>query len=105
MDNNEVLDHLLKIESEAARFVNDAQADASTKMTEAEKYNRAVFEKRYREENEKFESNFAQSVELAQQRYRAELEAYNQKISSFETDVDGFSAMMDKLVFSQRGRL
>ena len=104
MDNNEVLDHLLKIESEAARMVDEAQADADRRVTEAEKHNRAAFDKRYREEGEKLENNFIQFKELARQRYQTELENYKQKTSSFEINTDGFSSMLDNLVLPRRER-
>jgi vacuolar-type H+-ATPase subunit H len=61
MDNNEVLDHLLKIEAEAAALVDEAQAEADTRITEAEKQNRAAYDKRFIEENQRLEKSFLQS--------------------------------------------
>jgi vacuolar-type H+-ATPase subunit H len=101
MDNNEVLDHLLKIESEAAALVNDAQAEADKRITEAEKQNRASYDKRFSEENERLEKDFLQSKELARQEYRKELETYKEKISSVHVNNDRFSALLDSLVLGE----
>ncbi len=98
MDNNEVLDHLLKIESEAAALVDDAQAEADNRITEAEKKNRAAFDKRFVEENQRLEKEFLQSKELARQQYQKELETYKEKISSIPVNNDRFSALLDSLV-------
>ena len=105
MDNNEVLDHLLKIESEAARMIDKAQADADRRAAETEKHNRTVYDKRYREETEKLENNLKLSMEQVRQRYEAELETYKQKTASYVIDTDKFSAMLDKLVLPERGRM
>jgi vacuolar-type H+-ATPase subunit H len=101
MDNNEVLDHLLKIEQEAAALVNDAQAEADNRITEAEKQNRAAYDKRFREENERLEKEFLQSKELVRQQYKKELETYKEKNSSVHVNNDRFSAMLDSLVLGE----
>jgi vacuolar-type H+-ATPase subunit H len=101
MDNNEVLGHLLKIESEAAKLVNEAQAEADRRIKEAEKYNRAVYEEQYRRECERLECEFNKSKELAREQYRKELELYKEEISSIHVDIDGFSALLDKIVIGE----
>jgi vacuolar-type H+-ATPase subunit H len=101
MDNNEVLDHLLKIESEAAALVKDAQAEADNRVTEAEKKNRAAFDKRYLEESQRLEQGFLQSKELAKQQYQKELETYKEKISSVKVNNDRFSNLLDSLVLGE----
>ena len=101
MDNKEVIDHLLKIESEAAALVNDAQAEADNRIMEAEKLSRAAYEKRFHEETERLEKEFLQSKELAQQQYRKELETYKEKISSVHVNNDRFSALLDSLVLGE----
>jgi len=101
MDNKEVIDHLLKIESEAAALVNDAQAEADNRIMEAEKKNRAAFDKRFREESERLETGFLQSKEQVRQEYRKELETYKEKISSIHVNNDRFSALLDGLVLGE----
>jgi len=101
MDNNEVLDHLLKIEAEAAALVNEAQTEADKRITEAEKQNRAAYDKRFVEENQRLEKGFLQSKELAKEQFRKELETYKEKISSVHVDNDRFSNLLDSLVLGE----
>jgi len=101
MDNKEVIDHLLKIESDAAALVNDAQAEADNRITEAEKQNRAAFDRRYVEENQRFEKEFLQLKELSRQEYQKELEIYKEKISSMHVNNDRFSNLLDSLVLGE----
>jgi vacuolar-type H+-ATPase subunit H len=101
MDNNEVLDHLLKIEAEAAALVNEAQAEADNRITEAEKQNRAAYDKRFVEENQRLEKGFLQSKELAREQFRKELETYKEKISSVQVNNDRFSSLLDSLVLGE----
>ena len=101
MDNNEVLDHLLKIEAEAAALVNEAQAEADKRITEAEKQNRTAYDKRFIEENQRLEKGFLQSKELAREQFNKELETYKEKISSIPVDNDRFSSLLDTLVLGE----
>jgi len=101
MDNNEVLDHLLKIEAEAAALVNEAQAEADKRITEAEKQNRAAYDKRFVEENQRLEQGFLQTKELAKEQFKKELETYKEKISSVHVNNDRFSNLLDSLVLGE----
>jgi F0F1-type ATP synthase membrane subunit b/b' len=96
MDNTEVLGHLLQIESEAALLVNEAQAEADRRTTEAEQRNRAAFDERCRKESERLENEFLKIVELVRQRYSEEIEAYKNELSSIAVDNGRFSALLDR---------
>jgi len=98
MDNDEVLGHLLKIESEAAALVNDAQAEADRRVLEAEKQNHAAYEERYRSEGERLENDYKALKEKIRRQYQTELESYSNKITSLHVDVNRFSALLDRLV-------
>jgi regulator of protease activity HflC (stomatin/prohibitin superfamily) len=101
MDNKEVIDHLLKIESDAAALINDAQAEADRHIMEADKESRAAFDKRFLEESQRLEKEFLQAKELARQQFQKELETYKEKISSVHVNNDRFSAMLDSLVLGE----
>ena len=98
MDNNEVLDRLLKIESEAAALVNDAQAKADTRIAEAEKQHRAIYEERYQNELKKMENEFQEHRERIQKKYREEMDAYREKISLVNVDTNAFRILLDRLI-------
>ena len=101
MDNNEVLGHLLQVESEAAALVDNAQAEADRRVAEAEKGNRVAFDERYRLESERLEGEFQKTKNRARQHYQEELEAYTQNISSMNADTERFSALLDRLVLGE----
>jgi vacuolar-type H+-ATPase subunit H len=101
MDNTEVLDHLLKIESEAAALVNEAQAEADRRVAEAEKQNRTVYDERFRGESEKLEREFLKSKEQARQHYREELEAYKNTLSSVTVNNELFFSLLDKFLVEE----
>jgi F0F1-type ATP synthase membrane subunit b/b' len=98
MDNDEILGHLLKIESEAIALVHDAQAEADRRVLEAEKLNHAAYDERYAAENEKLENEFRQLQEEVRRQYQAELDAYRQELSSVNVDTDRFADLLDTLV-------
>jgi vacuolar-type H+-ATPase subunit H len=103
MDNNEVLGDLLKIESEAAALVDDAQAEADRRILEAEKQNHAAYEKHYADEGEKREYEFRSSQERVRQQYQTELETYRNTIAAINSDTGQFSALLNKLVAEEAG--
>jgi len=100
MQNDEVLGHLLEIESEAAALVDDAQAEADRRITEAEKQNRIAYEERYRAENNRLESELRSTKERAQQQYQKELESYKIKIAAVSADTDRFSDLLSNFLLN-----
>jgi vacuolar-type H+-ATPase subunit H len=98
MDNTEVLDHLLKIESEAAALVNEAQAEADRRVVEAEKQTRVVYDQHFHEESEKLEQEFLKSKEKSRQQYSEELEAYKNTLSSVTVNNELFFSLLDKFL-------
>ena len=98
MDNDEVLGHLLQIESEAAALVNDAQTEADRRIAEAEKQNRASYEEHYQTELKRLENEFQKYKEQIRRQYHEEIDAYREKISSINVDTKTFSALLDRLI-------
>jgi len=98
MENDEALEHLLKIEAEAAALVNGAQAEADRRVAESEKQNRAVYEERYRTELEKQETEFQKEKVKIKEQYQKELEAFREELSGLGTNMDRFSAFFNKLL-------
>ena len=98
MDNSAVLDHLYKIESEAALLVSEAQAEADRRVAEAGKLHRAAYEDRCRIESKKLETELSELNEQAQRHFREEMEAYREAISSVAVDTGSFSVLLDRLI-------
>lgn len=104
MDNNEVLGHLLEVESKAALLVDEAQAEADRRVTEAEKQNRAAYDERYRAESERLEKESTGAKDSARQRFREELETYKKQVSSVRVDAGRFSALLDSYISAVGGK-
>lgn len=98
MDDEAILGHLLKIETEASALVNDAQAEADRRTAEGEKRNRAAYEERYSSEAKKLEAELQTEKVTIKKRYERELAAYEEKLSSIKVDVHRFSALLENLV-------
>jgi regulator of protease activity HflC (stomatin/prohibitin superfamily) len=98
MDNTGILEHLLKIEAEAAALVKDAQAEADKRIAEAEKQNRALFETRYQDGAAALEAEFQRETSGVREQYRNELAAYRGKMETIKTDAGRFSAELESLV-------
>jgi len=97
MNNSGVLEHLLKIEAEAAALVTDAQAEADKRISEGEKQNRAVHEARYQEGAVALEAEYQQEVSAVRERCQNELSAFREKLETTETDTGRFSAALESL--------
>ncbi|MDR0878803.1 MAG: hypothetical protein LBN21_12185 [Treponema sp.] len=97
-DNDGVLAHLLKVESEAAALVDDAQAEADRRITDGEKQNRAAYDERYGREAAEEEADYQKEIESVKNQYKKELEAYKEKLNAINADTGRFEALMEELL-------
>jgi len=100
MENQEILQHLLEIESKAATLVDDAQAEADRRVAEAEKQNRARYDEQYAKEVETLEETFSRDVALAKENYRKQLEDYHDSLKAQPPDTKAFFLLAEKLLVS-----
>jgi hypothetical protein len=98
MDDQEILGHLLKIESEAAALVNDSQAEADRRTANGEEQNRAAYEKRFGDEAAGLEAEYQKEITKVKDQYQKELEAYREKLNARNGDSGCFSALMEELL-------
>ncbi|MDR2942497.1 MAG: hypothetical protein LBV17_07905 [Treponema sp.] len=98
MENDNTLEHLLKIEASAAALVNDAQAEADRRIHENEEKNRKTYEERFRVEVQRHESAVRKEKDKLKEQYQQMLEDYRNGISSAKTDVEKFSALFNRYV-------
>jgi regulator of protease activity HflC (stomatin/prohibitin superfamily) len=104
MENHEILQHLLEIESKAATLVDDAQAEADRRVSEGEKQNRARYDEQYASEVAALEEAFSADIALARENYRKQLEDYNNSLKTQSLDTKAFFALAEKLlVFRESG--
>jgi regulator of protease activity HflC (stomatin/prohibitin superfamily) len=98
MENHEILQHLLEIESKAATLVDDAQAEADRRISEGEKQNRARYDEQYAGEVAALEEAFAADIALARENYRRQLEEYHDSLKAMPSDTKAFFSLAEKLL-------
>jgi F0F1-type ATP synthase membrane subunit b/b' len=101
MEEEDVLQHLLDIEAEAASLVDDAQAEADKRTAEGEKAARALHDEEYGREAALLEAAYQEETETVRKDYEAHLNAYREELASGQVDVDGFSALASRLLFRE----
>jgi predicted Holliday junction resolvase-like endonuclease len=104
MENNEILQRLLEIESKAAALVDDAQAEADRRVSESEKQNRARYDEQYAKEVEALEEAFSRDTALARENYRKQLEEYHNSLKAQPPDTRAFFSLAEKLLVSGESR-
>jgi hypothetical protein len=97
-----VLDHLLKIEADAAAMVDDAQAEADRRLAESEKRNRARYDEEYGRRALELDRLFEEELSRIRADYQAQLEAYRRTLDSIPVDQGRFSTLMDSLLSGPR---
>ena len=93
---NNVLDHLLKVEAEAAALVTDAQNEADRRIHENEEKNRAVFEERLKEETHIQELALKKEKEEISVSYQTALDDFREEIKSVNADERRFRALLNE---------
>ncbi|MDR0444264.1 MAG: hypothetical protein LBH44_12755 [Treponema sp.] len=95
MESDKALEHLLKIEAEAAALVIDAQAEADRRILESENKNRASYEERFRVEAQLKETALKKEKDRLKKQYQKALEDYRNEILNFNPDTEKFSALFN----------
>ncbi|GHU22318.1 hypothetical protein FACS1894164_04440 [Spirochaetia bacterium] len=99
MDEHEILQHLLQVESGAAALVNEAHTEAERRLAEAEAQERTRFNERYTQETASLQAAFEQEKSAIQAEYTKELESYQQSLDTLPVDRAGFSALFEQYLF------
>jgi len=94
MNNSDMLEHLLKIEAEAAALVADAQAEADKRIEEAEKQNHSAYTSAYQNEAALLEEQYQKEIEEIHSYSQKELELYRKKIENIQVDTNRFSSIL-----------
>jgi vacuolar-type H+-ATPase subunit H len=97
-DNDGVLAHLLKVESEAAALVDDAQAEADKRLADGEKQNRAAYDEQYGREAAAREADYQKEIESINAQYQKQLAEYKEKLNAINADTGRFSAFVEELL-------
>ena len=98
MDDHEVLQHLLNLESKSATLVDDAQAEADRRIAQGEMQNRQRYDELYAREVETLEKSYTQSIAAVKENYRKQLESYRQFLNNMPQNSEAFSSLAEKLL-------
>jgi vacuolar-type H+-ATPase subunit H len=93
MENTDVLQHLLEIESRASVLVDDAQAEADKRIRAAEEQGRLAYDRQYQDLVQKLEAEYTVQVQAIRAEYRQSLEEYRKSLDFMPLDQDAFSAL------------
>ena len=101
MDDREILQHLLSLESEATALVDNAQAEADKRISGGEKQNRARYDEAYAGEVKALEASYNEKTNLAKDSFREKLEAYRDSLKTASVNMEAFSLLTQKLLFPE----
>ena len=90
MDDHDILQHLLGLETDAAALVNDAQAEADRRVSEGEKLNRSRYDENYTREVEALELSYVQKIAAVREGYRQQLEDYRNDLQAIPLNPEAF---------------
>jgi len=93
------LEHLLKIEAEAAALVSNAQTEIDRRIRENEEKNRIAFEEYYKAEILKQQELLKIEKDKVNSQYQKSLDDYREEISCINADERRFSALLNEYIF------
>jgi hypothetical protein len=102
LSERDVLTRLLKVESDAAVLVDEAQAEADRRIAEGEKANRARYDERYSREAALLDEEYARTVLSIKEEYQKQLDAYRESLKDMPVHKDAFFALVERLLFEGR---
>jgi len=102
MDDQNVLQHLLAVESAAAALVDDAQKEADRRIAESEKNARIAYDEQYGRRVEALEAEYQRLVTATETGYRQKLAEYRQAQENQAVDEDRFAALFAGYLFGDR---
>ena len=100
MDDKNVLQHLLGLESQAAALVNDAQAEADRRIAEGEKQNRARYDEAYAREAAALEASYTEKLAAVKADYHNQLRSYEEGLKTQPLNITSFTSLAGKYLLS-----
>ena len=100
--SQDILQRLLKVESEAAVLVDDAQAEADRRIAAGEKESRARHDERHGQEAARLDGDYARAVQAVKDDYQKQLGSYRESLDGMPARKDDFFALVERLLFGGR---
>ncbi|MDR1216502.1 MAG: hypothetical protein LBK25_07465 [Treponema sp.] len=99
MEDKDVLQHLLKVEAEAASLANDAAMEADRRIALAEKQNYLRYEEQFAKTSTECEAKYNGDIVAVQVSYQQKLDVFRQGLDSMREYKDGFNRLMESFLF------
>ncbi|MDR1866638.1 MAG: hypothetical protein LBQ77_00035 [Treponema sp.] len=99
MNEQETLQHLLQVESEAGALITAAQAEAERRHLEHETKERTLHEERYSQAAAELETTFKQEFQAIKAECEKQLVLYQQELDSLKVNQETFDACMKRFLF------
>ncbi|MDR0643948.1 MAG: hypothetical protein LBG05_03395 [Treponema sp.] len=99
MEDRDVLQHLLKVEAEAASLANDAAIEADRRIALAEKQNRLRYEEQFTKTSAECVSKYNDEIAIVRASYQQELDVFRRGLDDIKEDKDGFNRLMESFLF------
>ncbi|MDR1466250.1 MAG: hypothetical protein LBI40_01315 [Treponema sp.] len=99
MEDKDILQHLLKIEAEAASLASDAAVEADRRIASSEKQNRLCYEEQFAKASAECEAKYNDDIAAVQGSYQQELDLFQHGLGSMREYKDGFNRLMESFLF------
>ncbi|MDR1127658.1 MAG: hypothetical protein LBL06_05975 [Treponema sp.] len=99
MEDKDVLQHLLKVEAEAASLANDAAMEADRRIASSEKQNYLHYEEQFAKASAECEAKYNGDIAAVQVSYQQKLDVFRHGLDSMREYKDGFNRLMESFLF------
>jgi F0F1-type ATP synthase membrane subunit b/b' len=103
MDDTQILQHLIEVEKNAARIVEDAQKEAAARETEADRACRAAFESAYTQGYAALEADYTRQVGEINCEYEATLDECRKALGGEPSGAAQFAALSRRFLLDEAG--
>jgi ABC-type phosphate transport system auxiliary subunit len=99
--DQDLLRHLLEVETGAAALVEDAQAEADRRVAEFEARSRARYDEAYAREAVDLEARYQREYEAVKTEYQRRLDEYRENLETMTVHRDDFFKLASSLFFGE----
>jgi phage host-nuclease inhibitor protein Gam len=97
----DVLHHLLEVESAASVLVNDAQTEADRRVTEGEKKCRAAYDEQYSREVRALDLQYEKEIASIKADYNSQLASYREGLALMPRQEEAFCRLAESLLIRE----
>lgn len=96
---NDVFDHLLDIENQAADLLLNAQTEADKRLSDARNVAEDDYKKQYEALVAELEADFHKTMERMDLEHVADIDSFQKEICNFAQDIHSFNTFLHDLLF------